>query len=558
MPFRPDPKLQSSFRSDSSLNQQSEDKGLLGSIDGAVKGFAKGVASIPFEATQLGRSMAYGIGKGMQKIPFAPIQSYGKKVTDFQEQGKMPAWMNFATQQPEVLKPKGSAEKFGYGAEQIGEFFLPTGASTKSAQLAGKILPKIETGLTKLDKIIKGTVKLGAKSAVSATEFAGKTALQTGDLKATTQSGLIGAFTPPVVKGITTVAKKIAPVAASVMAEMTGKEPQHIIRAFKNPVVVAKRMAEKVIPLRVREKAIKSLDSFKQSYGKTFDEGLVSLQKDIKRWGVMFNVGVRKENQALIAEGWLSDVRKGLVKELRNLRVSVIDNGKKLDFDKLNSSVTSGGERKNLQMIWDTINEQSFKNMTPKDVQAVAARINSLINFEKGTKTINSLAASKMHTAYGEFIKDLYPDLYKIRKDFSASQQIYEGIDEILRSVKNEIANPIAVTGAAKKLSNVFAEDNDAYINALKRLEKATGVDLLNDLAATEFKNLMPRRLGSVMMQASAVAGGFIYNPLIFPALFLFSPKVMGKLTTGAGKAAPYTTEALQSIPKLFMPSLND
>jgi uncharacterized protein YfkK (UPF0435 family) len=460
---------------------------------------------------------------------------------------------------PKILQPQTPSQKAGYATEQIGEFLWPTGMASKATQITSKILPKIATGSTKLDKVIQGVTKMGGQSIAMGGEFAGKQAIQSpDDLNKIKESGIIGAATPPIISGIASAAKKIAPAAASVLAEMIGKEPEHVIRAFKNPVIVAKKMAEKTIPLQVREKAVNTLNSYRSKYLQNFGDELEAIQKSsIQK--IPETLGTRLKsltgqpmaNVKNSVKTFVQDQADGLPNIFRKMGVSVRSGA----IDTSKSAIVKPTEIKNLQAVFDTIKSQT--DFSPKGMQATAARINALTDFVEGDKTLTSAIISQIHELYSNAIKKSYPALAKLRQSFAASKEIANGIDDVLRSTKNEIANPTAVTSATKKLSNIFAEDNDAYLKALKRLEEVSGVDLLNDLAASEFRNLMPRRLTSVLGQASAIAGGIYWsNPLILAVLPLFSPKFVGKSLTTAGKLSPFikpTTEGvIKSITSLI------
>src|SRR3990167_4276813 len=125
-------------------------------------------------------------------------------------------------EKPEILKAKGTAEKIGFGVEQIGEFFLPVGLAAKGVKVgeaaitASKIgrsakiateLGKEATTLQKLDKIVAGVGKLGVRAGVGAVEAGGITAIQTGgDEKEIVRNALLGGAIP---LGLTGVSKGI-------------------------------------------------------------------------------------------------------------------------------------------------------------------------------------------------------------------------------------------------------------------------------------------------------------------------------------------------------------
>lgn len=527
--FKLTPKEQNAKLNQVPLDKFKLDNSQPSAPEGALGNLAVG-------ATKGALSTVTGLGqlalKGYNAIPGLPGKNLTKEAIQTGEDFKNTG-----------LKPLNNAQSIGKTAEQIGEFFIPTGEAGAVGKLIPK-LPQIAKEGTLLDKVIKGSVNLAGKSAVSATDFAARTAAQTGgDSEEIKKAGIIGAATPPVLKGISASLSPIGKTAAAIMGQMIGKEPEHIIRAFKNPEIVAKKISEKVIPLDVREQAVSALNKFRESYQNDFATGLEKLKTFDKTYGSLI---VNPE----FVKGWSEDLTNTLQRAFRNFRISVLNNGKTLDFDKLNSSIVRPGERKNIQMVYDTIKNQ--KDFSPQGVQDVAARINALSKFTDGSKDLTSAVISKIHDEYSKFIEETHPDLGKLRSAFAAKSKIWEGLDQVLRSTKDGKMNPVVATGVTKRLSSLFNEDNEAYVRALETLEKETGVDLLNSLVASEFRNVIPRKLGSYMSQAGLIAGGFLYNPLLLAALPLFSPRLEGKVITSLGKSLPIIKTFAKNVPRTF------
>lgn len=62
----------------------------------------------------------------------------------------------------EALRPKGTAQNLGYGAEQIGEFFLPGGLEKRAGVLAGQALPQLGRAAPALGRIAASALSTGA------------------------------------------------------------------------------------------------------------------------------------------------------------------------------------------------------------------------------------------------------------------------------------------------------------------------------------------------------------------------------------------------------------
>lgn len=436
-----------------------------------------------------------------------------------------------------LTQAEGTAQQVGKGLEQISEFLIPVGNIAKTTSIAGKF--------AKSGTLLGKALELGTKSLGESTEFASKTALQTGgNLEETKKAGIIGAITPPAIKTIGAGLNKIAPAVSGLISQMIGKSPEHIERAFKNPVAVSEAMSKKIVPLDVREKAISALTDWKQSFGNAYGKTLEEI-KSLYPFGKTGKILVSRE---------VNDITKGLPNFLRESRIAVVENGQKLNFDKLNSKIVNSGERNNLQMMYETIKNQ--KDYSVQGVEDILERLYALRDYTSGDRTISSLVAGKLYNTFQKAAEKAYPELIANRNTYKANIEIWQGIDDILKSVKNEKANPIAVTNVAKRLSNLFAEDNEAYVRALQRLEQVSGQDLLNELAATEFKNIVPGKIGSTLFQASAFAGGVFFNPLLLATLPLFSPIIQGKIITTTGKLAPKLPKITETAIKALTPEL--
>jgi hypothetical protein len=478
-------------------------------LDEFGKGALKGAGSTAFRALKIAEKIgnATGLTKLVQHI-----------------YGYTPGQMSLGAT-PSVLQTKNTPQKIGFGAEQVGELLVP---GLDEASLAAKA--------AKFGK----AAELGAKSLLSGADFAARTALQTGgDAKKTAESGIVGSATPPLVKGAGAVLSKIAPpigrTAAAIIGGMIGKEPEHIIRAFENPEAVAKGMAEKVIPYDVRRKAVKALNAFRKSYQSDFERGLETI-KNTYPYGKTGKLLVQRD---------VNDATNGIPRIFRDFRIGVTQNGAQLNFDKLNSAIVSPGEQNNLRKAYATIRGQ--KDFSVQGVQDVAARLSALQKYTEGGSTRTSAIIGKIHDAYDRAIQATYPELGKLRSNYRAAVTTAKEIDSVLKSVADAKMSVPAVTTAVRKLSNLFAEDNEAYLQAIHKLEKISGVDLLNELAASEFRNIMPRSLGSHLGQAGVLAGGILQNPLLLLTLPLFSPRLEGKVVTTAGKVLPKAAQAVKT-----------
>lgn len=452
-----------------------------------------------------------------------------------------------------VMLPEWLTRKWETPAEKAWEVFGEA-VQYMTPMWAEKITAKWATILSKLlawaPKYASSFSKLWLKSVVWWTELAWKTALMWWDKEDVKTAWIIWAVTPPALKAAGATGKFVFwDVMPAILGSMTWVAPNTIKMAFKNPIEVARYMSEKVIPLEVRTKAIESLGKYRQSVSDTFESGLNKMaqlsprikQARTKAWTFS---GVKKEFKNIL-EGWTENLKNTLNK----FRISIKNNN--LNFDKLNSAIVSPTERKQIQNVWNTLKNQT--DFSAKGVQDVAARINAFSKFTEWAQTRSSAVIWAMHNMYSKAIEKVYPELGKLRAEYRVSQQIMEGIDDILKSSKNEVADPNVSTSVAKKLVNLFNEDNEAYVRALKKLEDETGDDLINQFVAANFDKLVPWKFGSYLGQAGVIAGTAITgNPMLLAVLPLFSPKLIGRIVTTAGKVAEKSSKIRPLLPNIL------
>lgn len=126
------------------------------------------------------------------------------------------------------VTPNGLAEKLGFGAEQIAEFFIPSGAFAK----VGKVADAGIEGLNLASKA-ETALKLGTKAGLGAIETAGVTAAQGGSKSDIKTAAGLGAFLSFASKGLELVLKNVPETAWSSILKRTPTE------AAKNPKLPA-------------------------------------------------------------------------------------------------------------------------------------------------------------------------------------------------------------------------------------------------------------------------------------------------------------------------------
>lgn len=160
-------------------------------------------------------SAVYGAGQLGEKILQGTAGRVVKAVT-----GKE-APRVYGDVQPEVLQPKNTAQKIGKGVGDIAQFFIPSGAVSKTVKAA-------DVAATKLPKFLQGIAKTGARMGTEAISAGGVRAIQTGgDLG---EAGGVAAFAGaiPGVAKIAQIAGKATPRVAQIL---TGVPKETIQRA---------------------------------------------------------------------------------------------------------------------------------------------------------------------------------------------------------------------------------------------------------------------------------------------------------------------------------------
>lgn len=197
-------------------------------LGGAAGNFAtgvyKGAASTVSNVGSLGQKGLDKITKPISEaISGKPYQSTPTLIETFKDTDK--------------ITPTTTAQKVGFGAEQVAEFFIPGGAATKAGKAAG-----LAAGGSKLAK----AASFGAKAVTEAGTFAGLTAAQGGSAKEIATAGIIGGALPVASKILKAVGKGVAEAVIPISA----KEAK-LLQAYQASAPFWKRVfagAEKVKP----------------------------------------------------------------------------------------------------------------------------------------------------------------------------------------------------------------------------------------------------------------------------------------------------------------------
>jgi hypothetical protein len=176
--------------------EQPEEQG-TGGLGGFLVGAAKGAGSTLNTISQFGQKALQAITPG-----HTPTASIDK----------------------ERLTPRGTAEKVGFGTEQVAEFFIPGGAVSKGTKAI-----EAATKAAKVPRIIKGAANLAGKVGLEGASAAAVTAAQGKSGSEVKKAAVIGGAFGVVAKGAEKLLQKAPQTAWSSILKRTPTE------AAKNP-----------------------------------------------------------------------------------------------------------------------------------------------------------------------------------------------------------------------------------------------------------------------------------------------------------------------------------
>lgn len=483
-----------------------------GGFVGFLKGAAKGIISTASGIANLGVNS------------FNPAQQYTQKKI-LQGVGSLTGDKNRFTPEdtsnidirsllPETLyKPMTPVEKKGFIVEQIAEYLIPF-TRVKNVGLAKKILSE-------------------------SVEFGTRSSAQQGELDP--EAFAIGGLTPVIARPLVGLYKNLIKVGRetlkSIFKATTSVPEAAISEANKFPNLVRKGFKKDVSATTIRGDILKSYKLVKSEMESAFKTGLEELRSLTPRFGIARTAtGQFSAAKSAFEDLLQTQTEEGLPNVLRKYRISVL--GGKLDFNRLNSSITNKAEQTQIQEMYNTLLRQ--KDFSVKGVQDVAARLNALRKFETSKGNLSSVVVSDMAKAYEKIIRKVYSKLADLRNQYSTMKGILRNVDAIVNASKN--GNIKAISSSVKRLTNIFREDNDVYIDALKVLEQKSGQKFLSRLAGTEFQRIAPGILRTAVALGGIGVGAF-FNPAAVLLIPLFSPRAVGGMITRTAQSRELLSE---------------
>jgi hypothetical protein len=205
---------------------------------------------------------------------------------------------------------------------------------------------------------------------------------------------------------------------------------------------------------------------------------------------------------------------------------------------------------------WRQLDPAQFH--TPEGLDALKQKLGGVLESISPQEKTAALAAGKVYKAAKAEIESQAPAYAKVMKDYSAAS---DQIKEIERALS--LGNKASADTGMRKLQSLMRNNvNTNYGNRLSlanQLASAGGVDLLPSIAGQAMSSATPRGLAGVSASGGAMAS-LLTNPYALAGLPLTSPRVVGELAYGLGRASGATGNATSNALTQLLgarPSLN-
>ena len=444
----------------------------------------------------------------------------------------------------QLTTPEGALQKVGFGAEQIGEFFIPGLREEKGAAIAGKLAGKIPGLAKKAPVIVEKVAPFLGRSATMAADTALRTAAQTGgDMKATSEAGLIGGLTPTGILALKGLSKAAGTILKGVASVHSGVPFAAIEHAVANP-----ESTQRAIRVLAKEG-----DMAPTKVAETFESAFGDL-KDIRRAEYKANLQRVQDETFLTKDGQLyvkreitpKDVREGLAPKealgrmdsyvptkltlggIKNKITTTLKDfniGSEaglLDFER---SALTKSHHKDIQELVDRV--YSWKDISPQGLDDLREIIGSYrkggINLGSGDAKFNAVV-ERLKSNLSSYVGERVPQIRKLNLDYHVAS-------DFIDSIKSELSLGKEKQGTVvRKILNLFNPKSVEGRRLIERLGQKTAADLKSEAAGLVMARLTPEGLAKYLAGAELASGQFLALPFT-------SPRIIGEIATGFGKA---------------------
>jgi hypothetical protein len=456
-----------------------------------------------------------------------------------QQQAPSDPLNGFATIASKLFGNQGLGSAIGSSIAGIGDTVgkLAHGDLAGAAAAATKGSKEVNSQFGRATGDVIKDVALPASLALGAPAAIGKAALQYGALGATSSAGeslsqgnndagtiatdaakggvenafLGGAFNL-LGKGISAVASKAGP---SALAFTSGVPKAAIEQAAANPDIA--KTGLKMSVDEVRHQAVGALQSLHNDLGSEFREGLTQVGTDAAPGAA--DLGQK-----------LTSAAQSIAKEFK---VATTPGASGLSADLSSSAIVKSGEVNSVKKALQTVS--TWSDFSPQGMQTLSERLGALRNFESGATTKSSAIVGKLYSSVNDAIKETYPQLSQLRTNYATNRTVLDGIGNVLSADKSK---PVQVQAAVSRLDNLFKDNKDEYVNAIRQLSQKSGVDFLSLLAGGEFQKVLPGFIRGLGGGGAVGVGASLINPYLLLLAPLFSPRVVGSIARNAPAAA--------------------
>lgn len=252
---------------------------------------------------------------------------------------------------------------------------------------------------------------------------------------------------------------------------------------------------------------------------KTLAERGTAVNKSIKA-GVKAEDTLEKTQSAVrsfrktLSQEW-DDSVKGIIEENTGTRFGLSDSFSKKVLSVADEfGIDLPQNLKDISAL-ESINLLKKINELPKLMLSVSPKGAMLRDVKQGLKELSVKAFG------GE--KGKFAQLYS---NYSTKKTVLDAANDIVNAYSN--GKPIKMATAQARLEKIFDENKTAYLDAIMDLEKATGQDLLSDIAAGKFTKVLPR--------TPSIKGGVAEKAFKLLIIPLTSPRATAWIQTNLKK----------------------
>lgn len=452
-------------------------------IGGFALGVSKGALSTGVGASTLGENIIKGIGRFITPKALEPRFGFAKTDQSSAQQLIPQA----------AYTPEGTAEKLGFGAEQIGEFFIPGAAPLRAGKAAGAAV--------KGGRLFKGAAKLGAVAGTEAGLAAGQTALQKGEFGPEAgQAAVFGAGVPVAGRIFGKAARGAVDVGAEILGRTTGAGKSTIVEVFKNPNVI--RFAREagsdpeVLLTQTAEQAKSALQNLRVLRGNIYRTQLETL-----------DLGKRDLSSVL-------DSVKGKITGFKDDLETIVE-----------------GENVVNRAIKDVA---EWTDTSAAGVDRLKQRLGSYSEQLVGRgKERAKRVVDELRIDAKDGLQKTVPGYTEMTKGYEEASKL---IDDVSRSLSLGKRNQIETS--MRKFSQTMRRDDDTRKQFLEILSQRGENDLTAQIAGTLLGRATPRGLSTFLSGGAGL--GIILNPAtatsLIPVMLTTSPRLVGEFVNLLGK----------------------